>query len=213
MQAICRTNRLYPNKSFGRIVDYFGIFDDTAKALEFDERTVAQIISNLSELKEKLPQAMKDALSHFDGVDRALDDFEGLEAAQNAIGTDEKKDAFAKDFKYLAKLWESLSPDRILDIYQADYKWLSQVFESVRPASDNIGKLLWFSLGAQTTKLIHENVHVGDVHHLEEFVLDADVIEDIFNNPDPKNAKKLEKILVKRFKKYGDNPIPIVDIL
>lgn len=206
LQAICRTNRLYPNKSFGRIVDYFGIFDDTAKALEFDEKTVAQIISNLSELREKLPQAMKDALSHFNGVDRTLDGFEGLEAAQNAIGTDEKKDAFAKDFKYLAKLWESLSPDRILDIYQADYKWLSQVFESVRPASDNIGKLLWFSLGAQTTKLIHENIHVGDVHHLEEFVLDADVIEDIFNNPDPKNAKKLEKILVKRFKKHGDNP-------
>lgn len=206
LQAICRTNRLYPNKSFGRIVDYFGIFDDTAKALEFDEKSVAQIISNLSVLREKLPQAMKDALSHFNGVDRTLDGFEGLEAAQNAIGTDEKKDAFAKDFKYLAKLWESLSPDRILDIYQADYKWLSQVFESVRPASDNIGKLLWFSLGAQTTKLIHENIHVGDVHHLEEFVLDADVIEDIFNNPDPKNAKKLEKILVKRFKKHGDNP-------
>lgn len=206
LQAICRTNRLYPNKSFGRIVDYFGIFDDTAKALEFDEKSVAQIISNLSELREKLPQAMEDTLSHFGGIDRNLDGFEGLEAAQNAINTDEKKDAFAKDFKYLAKLWESLSPDRILDIYQIDYKWLSQVFESVRPASDNIGKLLWFSLGAQTTKLIHENIHVGDVHHLEEFVLDADVIEDIFNNPDPKNAKKLEKILVKRFKKHGDNP-------
>ncbi len=206
LQAICRTNRLYPNKTFGRIVDYFGVFDDTAKALEFDEKSVAQIISNLSELRGKLPEAMKDALSHFQGVDRSKEGFEGLEAAQNAINTDEKKDAFAKDFKYLAKLWESLSPDRILDIYQEDYKWLSQVFESVRPASDNIGKLLWFSLGAQTTQLIHDNIHVGKVHHLEEFVLDADVIEDIFNNPDPKNAKKLEKILIKRFKKNGEHP-------
>jgi type I restriction enzyme R subunit len=80
------------------------------------------------------------------------------------------------------------------------------VFESVRPASDNIGKLLWFSLGAQTTKLIHDNIHVGNVHQLDEFVLDADVIEDIFNNPDPKNAKKLEKILVKRFQKHEGNP-------
>ncbi len=206
LQAICRTNRLYPNKSFGRIVDYFGIFDDTAKALEFDEKSVKQIISNLSELREKLPQAMKDTLSHFDGVDRTIEGFEGLEAAQNAINTDDKKDAFAKDFKYLAKLWESLSPDRVLDIYQVDYKWLAQVFESVRPPVDTTGKLLWFSLGAQTTKLIHENVHVGDVHILEEFVLDADVIEEIFNNPDPKNAKKLEKILIKRFKKHGDIP-------
>ncbi len=206
LQAICRTNRLYPNKSFGRIVDYFGVFDDAAKALQFDEESVKTVISNLSELREKLPGAMRDALSHFDGVNRALGGFEGLEAAQNAIRADEAKDAFAKDYKYLSRLWESLSPDSILDIYNEDYKWLSQVFESVKPASDNTGKLLWFTLGAQTTKLIHENVHVGDVHQLDEFILDADVIEDIFNNPDPKNAKKLEKALIKRFKKHQGNP-------
>mgnify|MGYP003117626777 CR=1 FL=1 len=206
LQAICRTNRVYPGKNYGRIVDYFGVFDDTAKALEFDETTVKQIITNLSELREKLPKVMSDTLAHFEGVDRSLGGFEGLEAAQNAINTDEKKDKFARDFKHLSKIWESLSPDRILDLFAQDNKWLSQVYESVRPASDNTGKLLWFALGAQTTKLIHDNVHVGDVHHLEEYVLDADVVEDIFNNPDPKNAKKLEKILIKRFKKHAGDP-------
>lgn len=206
LQAICRTNRLFPQKTFGRIVDYFGVFDDAAKALEFDEESVKQIITNLSELRDKLPQAMRDALAHFEGVDKELEGFEGLEAAQNAINTDAKKDAFAKDFKYLAKLWESLSPDRILDLYNKDYKWLAQVFESVKPASDNIGKLLWLTLGAQTTQLIHENIHVGDVHQLDEFVLDADVIEDIFNNPDPKKIKQLEKLLIDRFKKHEGLP-------
>lgn len=206
LQAICRTNRLYKGKSFGRIVDYFGVFDDAAKALQFDEESIKTVISNLSELRNKLPKAMKEALSHFVGVDRSIDGFEGLEAAQNAIGNNDKKDAFAKDYKFLSKIWESLSPDNILNLYQEDYKWLSQVFESVRPAADNIGKLLWFSLGAETTKLIHENIHVGEVHHLDEFILDADVIEDIFNNPDPAGAKKLEKLLIKRFKKHGGDP-------
>ncbi|WP_304016495.1 type I restriction endonuclease subunit R [Nonlabens dokdonensis] len=206
LQAICRTNRLYPHKSFGRIVDYFGVFDDAAKALQFDEESVKTVISNLSELRDKLPKAMKETLSHFEGVDRTIQGFEGLEAAQNAINNNDKKDAFAKDYKYLSKLWESLSPDSILNLFQEDYKWLSHVFESVRPAADNIGKLLWFSLGAETTRLMHENTHVGEVHHLEEFVLDADVIENIFNNPDPKNAKKLEKILIKRFKKNAGDP-------
>ena len=207
LQAICRTNRLYPHKTFGRIVDYFGVFDDAAKALEFDEESLQQVISNLSELRAKLPQAMADALSHFDGVDRELEGFEGLEEAQNAINTDEKKDAFAADFKYLSKLWESLSPDNILDIYNQDYKWLAQVYESVKPASDNIGKLLWLTLGAQTTQLIHDNIHVGEVHTLDEFVMDADVIEDIFNNPDPKKTKQLEKALAKRFKDRADLPV------
>jgi len=207
LQAICRTNRLYPGKSFGRVVDYFGIFDDVAKSLNFDEEDVKKVITNLSELRSQLPEAMQNALSHFEGVDRNIEGFEGLEAAQNAIDTNDKKDAFAKDYKYLSKLWESLSPDNILDIYNEDYKWLSQVYESVRPAADNIGKLLWFTFGAQTTKLIHENIHVGPVHDLDEFVLDADVIEDIFNNPSPKNTKKLETILINRFKKYAQNPI------
>jgi type I restriction enzyme, R subunit len=206
LQAICRTNRLFPQKSFGRIVDYFGVFDDAAKALQFDEESVKKVISNLSELRSKLPGAMIECLAHFNGVDRTIGGFEGLEVAQNAINNNEKKDAFARDYKYLSKLWESLSPDSILDGYNQDYKWLSQVFESVKPASPNIGKLLWFSLGAQTTKLIHENIHVGDLHQLEEFVLDADVIEDIFNNPDTKNTRKLEKILIKRFQKHASNP-------
>jgi type I restriction enzyme R subunit len=205
LQAICRTNRLFPNKTFGRIVDYFGVFDDAAKALEFDEQSVKQIITNLSELREQLPKAMSDALGHFNGVDRTIDGFEGLEAAQNAIKTEDKKDDFAKDYKYLSKLWESLSPDNILTLYKIDYKWLSQVYESVRPATDNVGKLLWMTLGAQTTQLIHDNIHVGEIHNLDEFILDADVIEDIFNNPDPKNAKKLEKILINRFKKFGQH--------
>jgi type I restriction enzyme R subunit len=167
---------------------------------------VKEVISNLSELRGKLPDAVRDTLSHFNGVDRTLLGFEGLESAQNAIKSNEQKDAFAADYKYLSRLWESLSPDNILDLYNEDYKWLSQVFESVRPASNSIGKLLWFSLGAQTTKLIHDNIHVGEVHQLDEFVLDADVIEEIFNNPDPKNAKKLQKILVKRFQKHEGNP-------
>jgi type I restriction enzyme R subunit len=207
LQAICRTNRLYPHKTFGRIVDYFGVFDDAAKALEFDEESVKQVITNISELRGELPQAMRDTLAHFAGVDRTQKGFEGLEAAQNAINTNGKKDAFALDFKYLAKLWESLSPDNILDLYSQDYKWLAQVYESVKPASDNIGKLLWLSLGAQTTQLIHENIHVGDVHVLEEYVLDADVIEDIFNHPDPKKIKQLEKALIKRFQIHADYPV------
>lgn len=206
LQAICRTNRLYPNKNFGRIVDYFGIFDDAAKALQFDDKTMQSIVTNLNELKDKLPGLMQNALSHFEGIDRTVEGFEGLELAQNAIKTDELKDAFAKDFKLLMKVWESLSPDRILDPYQFDYRWLSQIYASVKPSSDHTGKLLWLTLGAETTRLMHEHITVGEVHDLEEFVLDADAIESIFKNPDPKEARKIEDILTKRFKKQTGDP-------
>jgi type I restriction enzyme R subunit len=207
LQAICRTNRLFPEKTFGRIVDYFGIFDDAAEALQFDEKSVQQVITNLKELEEKLPEAMADCLANFPGVDRTVEGFEGLEAAQNCINTDEKRDAFAKDYVFLQKLWESLSPADCLNAYQADYRWLTGVYQSVKPSSDNIGKLLWHTLGAKTSELIHKHIHVkGIVDEMEEYVLDADVIDEIAGSGDPKKVKRLEKELAKRLKKHGNDP-------
>lgn len=207
LQAICRTNRIFPNKSFGRIVDYFGVFDDTAQALAFDEETVKTVITNLQELKDKLPEYIDKSLAHFEGVDRTKEGFEGLEAAQNAIGNNDKRDAFAKDFSVLSKLWEALSPDEILNQFQKDYKWLSQVYTSVKPPSDDNGRLLWHALGAQTTALIHEHIHVSGINHdMEEMVLDAELIEELMNKKNPKEAERIVKILISRFKNNRGNP-------
>jgi type I restriction enzyme R subunit len=206
LQAICRTNRLFPNKTFGRIVDYFGVFDDTAKALAFDEESVKLVITNLQELKDKLPEWMEKCLNHFAGADRTLSGFEGLSAAQDCINTNEKRDAFAKDFSSLTKLWEALSPDPVLNQFEKDYKWLSQVYTSVKPASDDNGRLLWHALGAQTTALIHEHIHVSGINHdMEEMILDAEVIDDLMNKKDPKQAEKVLKILINRLNKQGNN--------
>ena len=67
--------------------------------------------------------------------------------------------------------------------------------------------MLRLTLGAQTTKLIHDNIHVGPVHDLDEFIMDAEVIDDIFNNPNPIKVKKLKKALIKRFKERESFPI------
>lgn len=207
LQAVCRTNRLYPNKTFGRIVDYFGVFDDAALALQFDDASVKKVVTNLQELMDAVPKAMKDALAHFPGVDRTLAGFEGLEQAQNCIDTNEKRDAFAKDYVYLSKLWESLSPDPVLTPYEGDYRWLTQVYDSVRPPGNDMGRLLWHAFGAKTTELIHQNIHVSGIEEdTEEFILDAEVIDEILLHQDPKQAKKLEKELIRRFQRHSGNP-------
>lgn len=206
LQAICRTNRLFPNKTFGRIVDYFGVFDDTAKALVFDEDIAKKVITNLQELKDMLPALMEKALNHFESCDRTLDGFAGLEAAQECINTNETKDAFAQDYVSLSKLWEALSPDQVLNSYSNDYKWLSQVYTSVRPVGGDHGRLLWMALGAQTTQLIHENIHVDGVSHdMETMELNAEVIDDLIQKKDPKDADKLIKILIGRFRRHPGN--------
>lgn len=208
LQAICRTNRKFPNKTFGRIVDYFGVFDDAAKALEFDEEVMKKVITNLSSQLEELPRIMANNLAHFEGVDRTVEGFDGLQAAQDAINTNEKRDAFASDYRQLANIWESLSPDPALESYRTDYKWLSNVYQSVKPSGpDSLGKLLWLSLGAQTKKIMYDNIHVGGIHtDMEEVVLDETMVASLMASKDPKAAKKIEKELIKRFKKYTNQP-------
>lgn len=208
LQAICRTNRKFPNKTFGRIVDYFGVFDDAAKALEFDEDVMKKVITNLNSQLEELPRVMANNLVHFEGVDRTVDGFDGLQAAQEAINTNEKRDAFASDYRQLANIWESLSPDVALEPYREDYKWLSNVYQSVKPSGpDSLGKLLWLSLGAQTKKIMYDNIHVGGIHSdMEEVVLDEVMVASLMISKDPRAAKKIEKELIKRFKKYANQP-------
>lgn len=207
LQAICRTNRVYPNKTHGLIVDYFGVFDDVAKALQFDDASVRNVITNLNELKNGLKEAIDACLAHFHGIDRSIEGYEGLLLAQECLNTDSKRDAFAGDYSALSKIWESLSPDPILADFNKDYTWLTQVYESVKPASGDTGRLLWHALGAQTMKLIHENIHVERVNdNLEKIVLDADVIDELMHNSDSKKAKLVEIEISKRLARHQSNP-------
>ena len=207
LQAICRVNRTYSEqKTHGLIVDYLGIFDDVAKALEFDDKSMTAVVSNIQELKDRLPEAMQKCLSFFAGVDRTVEGYEGLIAAQQCLPNNEVRDNFAGAYSLLGKLWEAISPDTILGQYEKDYKWLSQVYQSVQPSSGH-GKLIWHSLGAKTIELIHQNVHVDAVRDdLDTLVLDADLLEAVLSNPDPKKAKEIEIKVARRLRKHLGNP-------
>ena len=134
LQAICRTNRTYDQgKTHGLIVDYIGIFDDVARALDFDENSMRKIITNIEEIKKQLPALLKKCLSYFMGVDRTVEGWEGLMAAQECLPTNKEKDAFAADYRVLNRAWDALSPDGFLNAYKTDYQWLSRVYESVPP--------------------------------------------------------------------------------
>jgi type I restriction enzyme R subunit len=160
LQAICRTNRTFgQEKTHGLIVDYIGIFDDVARALDFDEKAVQQVVSNIDELRKALPVQVQICLAFFAGVDRTVGGYEGLLAAQQSLPNNETRDNFAAAYSVLATIWEALSPDPCLTPYETDYRWFTQVYESVKPPSGN-GRLLWHALGAKTVELINENVHV-----------------------------------------------------
>lgn len=207
LQAICRTNRVYSGKTHGLIVDYLGIFDDVAKALDFDEKAVLKVITNLDELKKDLPVQVIKCLAFFPNVDRTIGGYEGLIAAQDCLPDNNTRDCFAAEYSVLSRLWEALSPDLILGPYEKDYKWITQVYESVKPPSGN-GKLIWHVLGAKTIELIHENVHLETIRDdLETLVMDAEVLEGLLNAKDPgRKSKEIEIKLIARLRRHKDNP-------
>ena len=207
IQAICRTNRIYPGKTHGLIVDYLGIFDEVATALDFDEKSVQKIITNLDELKKKLPGQVAQCLSFFPKVDRTLGGYEGLIAAQDCLPNNEIRDKFAAEYSVLSRLWEALSPDPCLGPFKADYRWLTQIYESVKPPSGQ-GKLLWHALGAKTIELVQENVHLETVRDdLETLVMDAEVLEGLLDAKEPeKKSKEIEIKLIARLRKHKENP-------
>jgi type I restriction enzyme R subunit len=211
LQAICRTNRTYSNlgqeKTHGLIVDYIGIFDDVAKALDFDEKAVQQVVSNIEELRKALPVQMQKCLAFFPNVDRSVGGYEGLMAAQQCLPNNEGRDKFAANYIVLGTIWEALSPDPCLSPWEKDYRWLTQVYESVRPPSGS-GKLLWHALGAKTVALINENVHLESVRDdVETLVLDAEVLQGILAGKEPeKRGREIEIKLVARLRRHLGNP-------
>ncbi len=188
------------------IVDYFGVFDDVAKALEFDDNSVQQVITNISQLKNNFIKAIETCLNYFPNVDRDIANFEALMQAQECIDTNEKGDAFASDYSYLSRHWEAISPDPILNDYEHDYKWLTQVYQSVQPVKET-GRLIWHVLGEKTLQLIHKNIHADTIlGDMEKVIVNADVLEEFVRTNDPKKIKEVEIEISKRLAKQGDNP-------
>ena len=208
LQAICRTNRTFgQKKTHGLIVDYIGIFDDVAHALDFDEKTVQQVITNIDDLRRELPIRVQKCLTFFPGVDRTRGGYEGLMEAQQCLPDNEARDGFAAEYSVLGTIWEALSPDPVLGPYENDFRWITQVYESVRPPSGH-GRLLWHALGAKTVDLINKNVHVQSVRDdVETLVLDAQVLAGVPGDADPeKKAREIEIKLIARLRRHAANP-------
>jgi type I restriction enzyme, R subunit len=63
LQAIARVNRIFPDKEFGYIIDYYGVIENLDDALflyssfeDFDEEDLAGTLVNISDEIKKLPQ-------------------------------------------------------------------------------------------------------------------------------------------------------------
>ncbi len=205
LQAMCRTNRLYSDtKKHGLIIDYLGVFENVAKALDYDPKEIEGVVESVEAFKKLFPEAIGKCLEYFPGVDRTVEGYEGLIAAQDCLVGNEKKDAFAAQFNVLKRFWEAITPDPYLNAFRKDYRWLAQVYESIKPVG-GLGSLLWESLGPETIKLIHENTEIDRIRDdIEELVMDAESVFELTEEEKKKKAKKLNLSLMAKIRSKKD---------
>lgn len=109
LQAIARVNRIYPDKEFGYIIDYYGVIENLDDALllyssfeDFDDGDLAGTLTNISDEIKKLPQKHSDLWDIFKTIANKRD----AEAYQQLLKDEairvlfyDKLAAFAKSLK------------------------------------------------------------------------------------------------------------------
>ncbi|TCT21207.1 type I restriction endonuclease subunit R [Thiobaca trueperi] len=199
LQAIARTNRPLPalGKRTGVVVDYFGVFADLSKALNFDENIREEALIDWDALKATVPGEVARCLESFKGIQIA-DTRDCLLAALRALKDPDAAKAFEHHFKSLERLWEALSPDPCLYPHRHVYNWLCSLYIAYRRRQRGAANQgTHGELSAKTRELIDQNTTFMDTAlALPVFKIDKDYIAKLDDLPSPADkAAALEALL------------------
>jgi len=199
LQAIARTNRPLPamDKRTGVVVDYFGVFANLAKALNFDENIREEALIDWDALKATVPDEVTRCMESFKGITIA-DTRECLLSALRAIKDPEAAKIFEHNFKSLERLWEAVSPDPCLYPHRYVYNWLCSIYIAHRRRQRGAAKRDTFGeLSAKTRELIEQNTTFMDLANaLPVFKIDKDYVTKLDELPSAADkAAALEALL------------------
>ncbi len=208
LQAIARTNRPLPsmNKRTGVVIDFFGVFADLAKALNFDENIREEALIDWDALKATVPGEVDRCMASFKGITIA-DTRDCLLAALRALGEPEAGQVFEQNFKSLERLWEALSPDPCLYQHRFVYTWLCGIYIAYRRRKKGGAQKGTFGeLSNKTRQLIEENTtFIEVVQSLPVFKIDKDYVTKLEELPSPADkAAALEAYLDAELTEDGD---------
>lgn len=197
LQAIARTNRPLPtmNKRTGLVVDYFGVFANLEKALNFDENIREEALIDWNALKATVPGEVERCMESFKGI-AIQDTRDCLLAALRRLKDPDAAKIFEHNFRSLERLWEAVSPDPCLYEHRFVYTWLCSIYIAHRRRQRS-GKGTLGELSAKTQKLIEENTTFMDIaQSLPVFKIDKDYVTKLDELPTPADkAAALEAML------------------
>lgn len=201
LQAIARTNRIYPNKGCGKIIDYYGVTKNLYDALNFDESVVDTAMINISKLKADFVVVLDDIMSLFEGVNIEDPSIDNLRRCLKIFIDNQSKQQFFKDkFSKLKMLFEILSPDPFLMEYLRKFEWITSfyiAFSKEFSSGEEIDEFSLAEYGVKIKGLIQEKIdYEGITKNFRELnVHDLATLNKLDKLGDEEKALNLEKML------------------
>jgi len=208
LQAIARTNRVYPNKGCGKIIDYYGITRNLYEALNFDESIIDSALIDLKHLKAEFLDILKQIKDIFTGINQEDPTIENLRRCLKIFIDNESKQRYFKDkYTRLKLLFEVLSPDPFLADYIRTFEWLTSVYiafvnefnpEYLAMQAFRSGEIPTFGeYGEKVKKLIQEQIdYEGITKFFRELKInDIYTLERLDKMDEEEKALNLEKML------------------
>jgi len=129
LQAIARTNRVYPNKGCGKIIDYYGMTRNLENALDFDESVVDSAMLNIDHIKERFTETLDEILRLFANVNTEDPTMDNLRYCLKIFVDNEDKQQFFIDrYGKLKMFFEILSPDPFLKQSMRKFEWITSFY-------------------------------------------------------------------------------------
>lgn len=201
LQAIARVNRIYPDKEFGYIIDYYGVIENLDDALQlyssfedFDDEDLAGTLTKISDEIKKLPQKHSDLWDIFKTISNKRD----AEAYQQLLKDEairvqfyDKLAAYAKGFKLaLSSIqFHKEVEEKVINRYKEDLTmFLKLRLAVVERYSDEID---YKQYEGQIQKLIDTHITTEKIETITELVniFDKDKFQQEVENTTGKAAK------------------------
>jgi len=171
LQAIARTNRTYPRKNFGLIVDYVGVGRDLAKALAVFDKEDLEGIFGVEDIKKELANLdfwHKKVLGFFRKIVLRKGKPEDiLQKCMEILKPEDIRAEFDVAFRQLSRSMDFLMPDPMVDPYLEDFKLLG----TVREGAKNLYRDESLSLkdcSKKVEKLIHAHITSTGIENVLE---------------------------------------------
>lgn len=163
LQAIARVNRTAEGKTYGLVIDYWGVSEYLQDSLSiFEPKDVQGVLLRKSDELPRLEHRYRQVMRFFVNVDRS-----DLESCLRVLEPEDYRANFEDAFKKFSQSMDMILPDPAALTYLEDLRWLGEL-RAVARARFRDPDIDISGYGAKVKKIIEEHIQSEGITQLIE---------------------------------------------